>query len=145
VCSKIVASPCHATRSSPSVQYCSDALRPVAVFGLLRLRRPVSVLQNHLAGLEGTWRPWSWWLWTNCESCVQQLWCCHFAIESILAGEAWIRLPRFLATDLVGFNKWHRQIVTDNCLLINKLPHYERYGLIWHHEANLVICKCKQF
>jgi hypothetical protein len=68
-----------------------------------------------------------------------------FALDSTLAGVAWIRLPRFLATELDGFNKWHRQMVTDSCLLTNKLPHYERCGVIWHHETNLVICKCKQF
>jgi len=140
-----VASLCHTTRSSPSVQFCPDAVQPVTVCGLLRLWRPVSVLQDHLAGLEGTRRPSSWQRWTNCWSFVQQLWSCHLAVQSALAGQAWIRLPRFLATDLDGFNKQRRQIVPDSSLLINKLPHYERCSLIWHHETNLATCKCKQF
>ena len=132
-----VASPCHTTRSNPSFQFCSDAVQPVAVYGLLRpwlSDRPRRYLASLVLVAVDQLRTY-----------VQQLWSTHYAIESTLTGEAWIRLPRFLATDLDGFNKWHRQIVTDNCLSINKLPHYERCGLIWHHEPNLAICKCKQF
>ena len=125
-----MASPCHTTRSKPSVQFCSDAVRHVQCMGCC-----------DSDALSQFFRI----IWQAPK--VQQLWSCHFAVESTLATEDWIRLPRFVATDLDGFNKWHRQIVktTDSCLSINKLPHYERCGLIWHHESNLVMRKCKQF
>ena len=130
---------CHKTRSSPIVQFCPDAMRPVADCGLFAkmtncLSSSGSFWQgSNVRDVLGSGGSIANRVYSSCGVAILCGWvCCPWRKKT----ESGCRVSE-QHISAVLINSADRSSKTN--LLTKELPHCERFGLVLHHETNLVI------